>query len=91
MEVNGGKESAEGHSSGGGETACVEATKHKLTGRTAGEDKEVDEVTNMFADLAKKVRRYASLGHVAEVADIGTEEEEVEQEEGGRGRRRCRG
>ncbi|USP78376.1 eukaryotic translation initiation factor 2 subunit beta [Curvularia clavata] len=57
MEVNGGKESAEGHSSGGGETACVQATKHKLTGRTAAEDKEVDEVTDMFADLAKKEQK----------------------------------
>ena len=64
MEVNGGKESAEGHSSGGGETACVQATEHKLTGRTAAEDKEVDEVTDMFADLAKKVRIYAILGHI---------------------------
>lgn len=65
MEVNGGKQSAEGHSSGGGETACAQATKHKLTGRAAGEDKDVDEVTDMFADLAKKVRIHTSLGHVA--------------------------
>jgi translation initiation factor 2 subunit 2 len=38
-EMNGGKESAEGHSSG------------------AGDDKEVEEVTDMFADLAKKKKK----------------------------------
>lgn len=82
MELNGGKDSAEGHSSGGGEIACMGITEHGLTGRTVGEDKEVDEVTDMFADLAKKVWVYARWD-VEHVTDAGTEEEEVDQEEGG--------
>ncbi|RII04884.1 eukaryotic translation initiation factor 2 subunit beta [Alternaria sp. MG1] len=42
LEMNGGKDSAEGHSSGG------------------GDDKEVEEVTDMFADLAKKKKKKSS-------------------------------
>ena len=40
---------------------CVGNQKHKLTGRAAGDDKEVEEVTDMFADLAKKVGIYTCL------------------------------
>jgi translation initiation factor 2 subunit 2 len=54
--MNGGKNSAEGHASGGGKTAHILAIKQLLTSRAAGDDKEVDEVTDMFADLAKKVK-----------------------------------
>ena len=55
--MNGGKSSAESHASheAPGEDACTYNTKNELTGGAA-EDKEVEEVTDMFADLAKKVR-----------------------------------
>jgi hypothetical protein len=43
----------------------------------------VDEVTDMFADLAKKVRATFAYVKIAR-ADKRTEEEEVIQEEGGR-------
>jgi translation initiation factor 2 subunit 2 len=55
--MNGGKDSAEGHSSGGaGKTAHILAMDQSLTSGVTGDDKEVEEVTDMFADLAKKVR-----------------------------------
>jgi translation initiation factor 2 subunit 2 len=54
--MNGGKDSAEGHSSGGGKIAHILATDQPLTTMAVGDDKEVEEVTDMFADLAKKVR-----------------------------------
>jgi translation initiation factor 2 subunit 2 len=55
-EMNGDKDSAETHSAGAGETVYIMATEKALTGGTTGDDKEVEEVTDMFADLAKKVR-----------------------------------
>jgi len=58
--MNGSKESAEGHSSGAGEMAHTLAMGYILTNTTAGDDKEVDEVTDMFADLAKKVRLHTN-------------------------------
>ena len=56
LEMNGGKDSAEGHSSGGGKIANILAINQSLTSGATGDDKEVEEVTDMFADLAKKVR-----------------------------------
>jgi hypothetical protein len=65
------------------------AINQALTSGATGDDKEVDEVTDMFADLAKKVRREKK--EFVFVADSMTEEEEVVQEEGGRGRGGRRG
>ena len=49
------------------------------------EDKEVEEVTDMFADLAKKVG-IPLTRHIGQITNSHTEEEEVEQEGRGRGR-----
>jgi hypothetical protein len=59
-------------------------TEHGLTGEVTGTaDKEVEEVTDMFADLAKKVRqRFFQVKR--RWANNATEEEEVFQKEGGR-------
>jgi translation initiation factor 2 subunit 2 len=59
--MNGGKDSAEGHSSGGGKIAHILATDQSLTTMAVGDDKEVEEVTDMFADLAKKVRAQKAM------------------------------
>jgi hypothetical protein len=61
-EMNGGKSTAESHSGNvspptGEDTWCEQNTGHGLTSGVADEaDKDVEEVTDMFADLAKKVR-----------------------------------
>jgi translation initiation factor 2 subunit 2 len=60
-EVNGGKSTAESHSGEPspptGQDAFTHDEQHGLTSGVIGDaDKEVDEVTDMFADLAKKVR-----------------------------------
>ncbi|KAF1938545.1 hypothetical protein EJ02DRAFT_410271 [Clathrospora elynae] len=57
-EMNGGKESAEGHSASG------------------GEDKEVEEVTDMFADLAKKKKKKSSKKKEGDDEDAGEGEGE---------------
>jgi translation initiation factor 2 subunit 2 len=60
-EVNGGKSTAESHGedSSRGETTYTHVKKQGLTSGVTGDaDKEVEEVTDMFADLAKKVRPY---------------------------------
>lgn len=60
IEVNGGKSSAESHSAGPptppGEDTHTHDTRSQLTSGLVAEDKDVEEVTDMFADLAKKVR-----------------------------------
>ena len=53
--MNGGKDSAENHSAGAGETIDMHVIEQALTSGATGDDKEVEEVTDMFADLAKKV------------------------------------
>lgn len=60
-ETNGGKSSAESHSTGSpalaGNAPCTQTSSYNwLTCRVTGDDKDVEEVTEMFADLAKKVR-----------------------------------
>lgn len=52
-EVNGSKSSAESHATI--RSSSAERAKESLTQGITAEDKEVDEVTDMFADLAKKV------------------------------------
>lgn len=62
-EMNGGKSTAESHSGEPSPPTSQDAHvytlgKHGLTrGVTDGADKDVEEVTDMFADLAKKVRK----------------------------------
>lgn len=79
--MNGGKDSAEGHSAGAGKMDYILAIHQSLTSGATGDDKEVEEVTDMFADLAKKVRRKGLCDHQHFFDNI-TEEEEVLQEEG---------
>lgn len=59
-ETNGGKSSAEKHSTGSpaleGNRPGIHILDSKLTSVITGDDKDVEEVTEMFADLAKKVR-----------------------------------
>jgi translation initiation factor 2 subunit 2 len=60
-ETNGGKSSAESHSTGSpalaGNRPCTHLYhEQRLTCGVTGDDKDVEEVTEMFADLAKKVR-----------------------------------
>ena len=88
-EMNGGKSTAESHSGEpspptGQDTYTHNTEKQGLTrGVTDGADKEVEEVTDMFADLAKKVRM-EPLESLMIVANNRAEEEEVLQEEGRR-------
>lgn len=56
-EVNGGKNSAESHATG--MRACTEYCEECALTRGTG-DKEVDEVTDMFANLAKKKKKKSS-------------------------------
>jgi hypothetical protein len=92
-EVNGGKSTAESHGedSSQGADRYTQQKKHGLTSGVTGDaDKEVEEVTDMFADLAKKVRPQITTSRKLN-ANTMIEEEEVFQEEGGRrrgGRRR---
>jgi translation initiation factor 2 subunit 2 len=88
-EMSGGKSTAESHSGEPspltGQDAHTHNEKHELTsGATGDGDKEVEEVTDMFADLAKKVRIILSKQGHDEFANNQTEEEEVVQEEGRR-------
>jgi hypothetical protein len=59
--MNGGKSTAESHSGDAsppttGQNTFTHGWKHELTYEITGDaDKEVDEVTDMFADLTKKV------------------------------------
>ena len=55
--MNGDKDSAEGHAASAGKMDHTLEIHQSLTSGATGDDKEVEEVTDMFADLAKKVRR----------------------------------
>ena len=55
--MNGDKDSAEGHAASAGKMDHILEIYQSLTSGATGDDKEVEEVTDMFADLAKKVRR----------------------------------
>jgi translation initiation factor 2 subunit 2 len=86
-EVNGGKSTAESHSGEAspptGQDAYTQNETHELTSGVTGDaDKEVEEVTDMFADLAKKVRTKWKDTRMA-MTNGSIEEEEVVQEEGG--------
>jgi translation initiation factor 2 subunit 2 len=60
-EMNGGKSTAESHSGEPsppiGQDACTHNTEYQALTFGHTDDKEVEEVTDMFADLAKKVRK----------------------------------
>jgi translation initiation factor 2 subunit 2 len=93
-EMNGGKSTAEHHSGDAspptGQHAYTRREEQGLTSGVADEpDKEVEEVTDMFADLAKKVRTQTPKATRTR-ANSRAEEEEVVQEEGGWRRRRRR-
>jgi hypothetical protein len=87
-QTHGGKSTAEHHSGDAspptGQDAYTYREEYGLTsGVTDEPDKEVEEVTDMFADLAKKV--HTQISEVARThVNSWTEEEEVFQEEGGR-------
>lgn len=67
--MNGGKSTAESHSGDAsppttGMDASTHNPEHELMHESAGDaDKEVDEVTDMFADLAKKVHIPVQIIH----------------------------
>lgn len=93
-EANGGKSSAESHSTARQDAHMRDTDLGLISGVTGDADKEVEEVTDMFADLAKKVRVNPALWQTSTkrtLADERAEEEEVVQEEGGRRRRGGRG
>ncbi|KAJ4993817.1 domain found in IF2B/IF5 [Stagonosporopsis vannaccii] len=60
-ETNGSKSSAEKHSTGSpaleGNTPGRDTEDNRLTSGVTGDDKDVEEVTEMFADLAKKKKK----------------------------------
>lgn len=66
-ETNGGKSSAEKHSTGSpaleGSIPGRDTLGSRLTSGVTGDDKDVEEVTEMFADLAKKVRIPACMNY----------------------------